>query len=62
MASHEILLRTMNAAKEARENGFMNTADAFDEIATNLLNLLRSHSQSEDVKAANANPFVFDKH
>ncbi len=44
MVTNELLLRTIHAAKEARERGFYNTADAFDEIVENLLELLKSNS------------------
>ena len=42
MVSNELLIRTIHAAKEARERGFDNTADAFDEIVESLLELLKS--------------------
>ncbi|MEO3417394.1 hypothetical protein AAFO92_22275 [Roseovarius sp. CAU 1744] len=44
MITNELLIRTVSAAKHARENGFKNTADAFDEIAENLLELMNSGS------------------
>ncbi len=47
MVEHELLVRTVNAAKEAREQGFDNTADAFDEIVESLLNLINLSSQFE---------------
>ena len=45
MDTNELLVRTMNAAKEARERGFYKTADAFDEIVESLLDLLESRAQ-----------------
>ena len=47
MDTNEMLVRTMNAAKEARERGFFKTADAFDEIVESLLDLLESHAHSQ---------------
>ncbi len=47
MDVNEMLVRTINAAKEAREKGFYETADAFDSIAESLLDLLETRSQSE---------------
>lgn len=44
MVTHELLIRTIHAAREARERGFDNTADAFDEIVESLLELLKSNS------------------
>ena len=53
MDSQELLVRTMNAAKEAREKGFLNTANALDEIVENLLHFLKSQIQSiEDERAS----------
>ena len=46
MDTNELLVRTLNAAKEARKKGFYNTADAFEEIVENLLALLDAQSQS----------------
>ncbi|MEO3416804.1 hypothetical protein AAFO92_19305 [Roseovarius sp. CAU 1744] len=47
MNTNEMLIRTMNAAKDAREKGFLNTAEALDEIGERLLGLLESHAQSQ---------------
>ena len=47
MDTYELLVRTMNAAKEAREKGFYETADAFDEIVESLLDLLEVRVQSD---------------
>ncbi len=44
MVTNELLIRTIHAAREARERGFYNTADAFDEIVENLLDLLKPSS------------------
>ena len=44
MVTNELLIRTVHAARDARERGYNNTADAFEEIADNLLELLRSRS------------------
>ena len=59
MVTHELLVRTMNAAKEARKQGFEGTADALDEIVENLLQLfnpgtqleheIQTHSHSESI-------------
>lgn len=62
MDSQELLVRTMNAAKEARERGFVNTADAFDEIVGNLLQFLNSQVQSMDEKQANSRPETLHFH
>ena len=40
MVSNQLLIRTIHAAKESRDRGFYNTADAFDEIVESLLSLL----------------------
>ncbi len=53
MDTNELLVRTMSAAKEARERGFENTANALDEIVGNLLGLLNSRTQSVGEKRAN---------
>ncbi len=53
MDTNAMLVRTMNAAKEARARGFENTADAFDEIVESLLELLNSHAQSMGDKRSN---------
>lgn len=47
MDTNEMLVRTMNAANEAREGGFPKTADAFDEIVESLLDLLETRAQSK---------------
>ena len=47
MITHELLVRTTNAAKEARDQGFDNTADAFDDVAENLLKLFNPSTQLE---------------
>lgn len=47
MDVNELLVRTMNAAKEARERGFCKTADAFDEIVESLLDFLETRAQSK---------------
>ncbi|MEO3417411.1 hypothetical protein AAFO92_22360 [Roseovarius sp. CAU 1744] len=47
MNTNEMLIRTMNAAKEARKKGFLNTAEALDEIGERLLGLLESHAQPQ---------------
>lgn len=56
MDTNELLVRTMNAAKEARARGFENTAGALDEIVENLLELLNSRAQSVCEKRANTAP------
>ena len=47
MVTHELLVRATNAAKEAREQGFDNTADALDEIVESLLQLFNPKTQFE---------------
>lgn len=47
MDTNELLVRTMNAAKEARESGFYKTADAFDEIVESWFDLLDTQVQSK---------------
>ena len=37
MVEIELLIRTMNAAKKAREKDFVNTAEALDEIVAYML-------------------------
>lgn len=54
MDTNEMLVRTMNAAKEARARGFEKTADAFDEIVESLLELLSSQAQSLGERRANS--------
>lgn len=53
METNELLIRTMNAAKEAREKGFDKTADAFDEIVEGLLEVINAQSQFSDNVRAN---------
>ena len=53
MDTYELLVRTMNAAKEAREKGFDKTADAFDEIVEGLLEVINAQSQFSDNVRAN---------
>ncbi|WP_299852634.1 hypothetical protein [uncultured Roseovarius sp.] len=62
MDNQELLVRTMNAAKEARERGFVNTADAFDEIVENLLQILNSQIQPLDENRANLLPETLHMH
>ncbi len=62
MDTNEILVRTMNAAKEARDQGFEKTADAFDEIVEKLLELANSRAQSVGEKRANTNADVLHVH
>ena len=50
MDTNEILVRTMNAAKEARKCGFYNTADAFVEIVETLLVSLDENAHSKSAK------------
>ena len=45
MDTHELLIRTINAAKEAREMGFENTAECFDEIVESLLDFMKSSTE-----------------
>ena len=45
MVTYELLIRSIHAAKVAREKGYDNTADAFDEIVEGLLSLLDAESQ-----------------
>jgi hypothetical protein len=40
MFTNEILVRTLNAEREARENGFAGFADALGEITVNLTKLI----------------------
>ncbi len=47
MVIYKFLIRTIYAAKEARENGLENTADAFDELKVSLLALIEEEIQSE---------------
>ncbi len=54
MDTNEILARTLNAAKEARNRGFYKTADAFDEIVETLLDLLDAEQRSRSAKRANS--------
>ena len=49
MVIYELLIRNIHAAKEAREKGYNNTADAFDEIVEGLLSLLDADSQPAGV-------------
>lgn len=46
MDPNEMLVRTTNAAREAREKGFHKTADAFDEIVERLIVLMDSRTQT----------------
>ena len=62
MNTQEILVRTMNAAKEARERGFVNTADAFDGIVDSLLQLMNSQTQSIGEKRVNSLPDTLHRH
>ncbi|WP_306112786.1 MULTISPECIES: hypothetical protein [unclassified Roseovarius] len=62
MDTNELLVRTMNAAKEARERGFDNTASALDEIVESLLELLNSRTQSMGEKQANIGPDFLHLH
>lgn len=39
MVAYQLLIRTIHAANDARENGFENTAEAFDKIIESLLEL-----------------------
>ena len=54
MNTHELLIRTMNAAKDAREKGFDNTADALDGIVERLLEFINSQAQPGGEKRANS--------
>ena len=58
MDTHELLVRTLNAAKETRENGYEQTADAFDIIVENLLKHINSQVQSVGEKRANSIAYV----
>ena len=51
MDVNELLVRTMNAAKEARERGFCKTADALDEIVESLLDFLEIPRPKESLNA-----------
>ena len=62
MDTQELLVRTMNAAKEARERGFENTADAFDEIVDSLLQFMNSQTTSIGEKRANSLPYTAHRH
>ena len=62
MDTNEILVRTMNAAKEARDQGFDNTADAFDEIVEKLLEMVNSRAQFTGEKRANSNADILHIH
>ncbi len=54
MDTQELLVRTINAATEAREQGFEKTADAFDEIVKKLLEFMNAPVQSVGEKRANS--------
>ncbi|WP_299852364.1 hypothetical protein [uncultured Roseovarius sp.] len=56
MDTNELLVRTMNAANEARERGFENTAEALAEIVESLLELSNSPFHSVGEKRANSRP------
>ena len=45
MHTNELLVRTMNTAKQAREEGYSDTAEAFDQIVESLLGHLDSNLQ-----------------
>lgn len=47
MDVNELLIRTMNASREAQENGFYDTAEALDDILDSLLETLISRNQIE---------------
>ncbi len=54
MDTNGLLIRTMKAAKEARSQGYRKTADAFDDIAESLLEVVNSQSQFSAKKQANS--------
>ncbi len=62
MDTQELLVRTMNAAKEARERGFENTAGAFDEIVESLLQFMNSQTTSIGENRANSLPDTLHRH
>ncbi|MFD1157915.1 hypothetical protein [Roseovarius aestuarii] len=62
MDTEEILVRTMNASKEAREHGFLNTAEAFDGIVDSLLQLMNSQTLSIGEKRVNSLPDTLQRH
>ncbi len=62
MDTQELLKRTMNAAKEKREQSFEQTADALDEIVVSLLELMNSPVQSVGEKSATSLPNVLHIH
>ncbi len=62
MDTNELLIRTMNAAKEARKRGFEKTAEAFDEIVESLLAIINSQSRLSEEKCANARADVLHVH
>lgn len=48
MRTFELFMRSIRAARFAREMDRQNTADAFDEIVNNLLELLGTEAETED--------------
>ena len=53
MDSNELLIRTINASIEARKRGFVNTAEAFDEITESILELSSIRDQKVMKKSGN---------
>ncbi len=47
MDVNDLLVRTLNASREAEKKGCYETADAFDDILDNLLDFLYSRSHLE---------------
>ena len=62
MDPNELLIRTMNAAKAAREQGFEKTADAFDEIVESLLEFMNAQNQFSVEKRANSSADMLHFH
>ena len=62
METNELLIRTLNAAKAARDRGFFKTADAFDEIAEDLLQFLTSPPRSPGEERAKTAPDLLHFH
>ncbi len=56
MDAQQLLLRTSTAAKQAREQGFENAADALDEIAKRLLEYINASVESVGKKRSNFHP------
>ena len=56
MGINNLLVRTMNASKEAEENGCYETADALDDILDGLLEMLYSRAQFERETPVTSSP------